>query len=172
MTVYDFAQCLGLVSFGLGISTFYQENDRRLKIVMLVFNLNHLVHFVLLGSPVSALSTGLSACRTASALYTSSKWVAGIFVVIGVSLSLHTAEHWYDLWSMAGMTIGTIAIFTLTGIAMRVAFIIGAVCWLINNILVGSIGGTLLEATLLSINSLTIYRLARDKKRALARQAL
>lgn len=172
MTVYEWAQLLGFISFALGISTFYQKNDRRLKLVMLLFNLNHLIHFALLGSMVSALSTGLSACRTASSIYTSSKWVAAGFVMIGLVLGGFNAEHWYDLWSIAGMTIGTIAIFTLQGIAMRVAFLLGAICWLINNIIVGSIGGTLLEATLLSINCLTIFRLFREKKKTLPRQAL
>jgi hypothetical protein len=44
---------------------------------------------------------------------------------------------------------------------MRLAFICGAICWLTNNILVGSIGGTLLEMTLLMVNCFTIWRLYR-----------
>ncbi|MDF5034215.1 YgjV family protein, partial [Vibrio parahaemolyticus] len=39
------AQALGFISFGLGFSVFYQKNDRHLKILMLIFNLNHLLHF-------------------------------------------------------------------------------------------------------------------------------
>lgn len=64
MAEIDLAQALGFLSFGLGISTFYQKNDRHLKILMLVFNLNHLLHFLLLGSMLSALSALLSALRT------------------------------------------------------------------------------------------------------------
>ncbi|WP_342610046.1 YgjV family protein [Vibrio tritonius] len=170
--LYEFAQALGFVSFALGISTFYQKNDRRLKIVMLIFNLNHLVHYLLLGSMVSALSIGLSALRTASAIYTSSKWVAALFVIGGIAFGVSIADDWWDLWPVVGTTIGTLAIFTLQGIPMRIAFMLGGMCWLINNILVGSIGGTLLETTLLSVNCLTIGRILRDKKRALASQAL
>ncbi len=48
---------------------------------------------------------------------------------------------------------------------MRIGFLLGAVCWLTNNIMVGSIGGVLLEATLLLTNLLTIFRLARDGQR-------
>ena len=172
MTVYEIAQLLGFVSFALGISTFYQKNDRRLKIIMLIFNLNHLVHFFLLGSMVSTLSTGLSALRTASSIYTSSKRIAAVFAVIGIVFGIAIADNWWDLWPIVGMTIGTVAIFTLEGVAMRIAFVVGAICWLINNILVGSIGGTLLEATLISVNCLTIFRIVRDKKRTIASQAL
>ncbi|MCP3862549.1 MAG: YgjV family protein, partial [Aestuariibacter sp.] len=52
----------------------------------------------------------------------------------------------------------------LSGIKMRLAFLYGALCWLTNNIIVGSIGGTMLEATLLMVNSFTIWRLYILKK--------
>ncbi|HCL12817.1 MAG TPA: YgjV family protein, partial [Alteromonas sp.] len=66
---------------------------------------------------------------------------------------------WYDLFPIMGTCIGTYALFCLSGIKMRLAFICGAICWLTNNILVGSIGGTLLEMTLLMVNCFTIWRL-------------
>ncbi len=49
---------------------------------------------------------------------------------------------------------------------MRIGFLLGAMCWLINNILVGSIGGALLEATLITVNVTTIIRLLRDNRLA------
>lgn len=167
ITDLPLAQALGFVSFGLGISTFYQKNDRRLKIIMLIFNLNHLLHFILLGSAVSAFSAALSAMRTASSIYTSSKYVAVIFLLAGVGLGLYIADHWWDLWPVVGTMIGTFAIFMLRGIQMRIAFLVGACCWLTNNILVGSIGGTLLELTVITVNSLTIFRMLREQNRAL-----
>jgi len=39
------AQILGLLSFALGIYTFYQKADKKLKIIMVVFSLNHMIHF-------------------------------------------------------------------------------------------------------------------------------
>lgn len=161
----SFAQALGFVSFALGISTFYQKDDRKLKVIMLIFNMNHLLHFFLLGSMTSALSAGLSAARTGTSIYTSSKWVAAVFVVLGLGLGLSIADNWWDMWPILGTVIGTYAVFMLTGIAMRIAFLIGAMCWLTNNIIVGSIGGTMLEATLICVNLLTIYRLVSDKRK-------
>ncbi|ELI9681231.1 YgjV family protein, partial [Vibrio vulnificus] len=140
MAEIDLAQALGFLSFGLGISTFYQKNDRHLKILMLVFNLNHLLHFLLLGSMLSALSALLSALRTTTSIFTSSKWVAAIFILIGIVSGLGMAEHWWELWPIVGTVIGTYSLFVLSGIRMRIGFLAGATCWLINNILVGSIG--------------------------------
>ncbi|RZQ32682.1 YgjV family protein [Vibrio vulnificus] len=139
MAEIDLAQALGFLSFGLGISTFYQKNDRHLKILMLVFNLNHLLHFLLLGSMLSALSALLSALRTTTSIFTSSKWVAAIFILIGIVSGLGMAEHWWELWPIVGTVIGTYSLFVLSGIRMRIGFLAGATCWLINNILVGSI---------------------------------
>ncbi|EGS1995411.1 YgjV family protein [Vibrio vulnificus] len=162
MAEVDLAQALGFLSFGLGISTFYQKHDRHLKILMLVFNLNHLLHFLLLGSMLSALSALLSALRTTTSIFTSSKWVAAIFILIGIVSGLGMAEHWWELWPIVGTVIGTYSLFVLSGIRMRIGFLAGATCWLINNILVGSIGGTLLEMTVIIINLITIYRLYRQ----------
>ena len=38
MDAYIAGQILGFVSYGLGIATFYQKNDKRLKILMLALN--------------------------------------------------------------------------------------------------------------------------------------
>lgn len=166
------AQALGFVSFGLGFSVFYQRNDRRLKILMLIFNLNHLLHFLLLGSMVSALSALLSALRTTTAIFVSSKRVAAFFIVISLLSGFWVAEQWHDLWSIAGTVIGTYSVFCLSGIRMRIGFLLGAACWLTNNILVGSIGGTLLEVSLMAMNSMTIYRLYRQQSEIVINQVI
>ncbi|GLS90170.1 permease [Psychromonas marina] len=158
------AQIFGFISFILGVSTFYQKDDRKLKILMLIFNLNHVVHFLLLGTLVSALSALVSALRTATSIYVSSKLVASAFIAVGLVIGVFLADSVWDLLPILGMVIGTYSIFVLKGIAMRIAFLMGSVCWLINNILVGSIGGTLLEATVIVINSITVLRMLREER--------
>ncbi|TEW54661.1 YgjV family protein [Psychromonas sp. RZ22] len=160
------AQTLGFVSYALGVYAFYQKDDKKLKIVMLIFNVNHLLHFILMGSIVSAMSALLSAVRTGTAIYVSSKRVAAFFILVGLASGLYLADSIWDMWSIFGVMIGTYAVFVLKGIPMRIAFILGAMCWLTNNILIGSIGGTLLEATLISINLVTIVRLLREQRQA------
>ncbi|MFW8633056.1 YgjV family protein [Vibrio natriegens] len=157
------AQVVGFISFGLGFSVFYQKNDKRLKILMLIFNLNHLLHFLLLGSMTSALGAFLSTIRTTTAIFVSSKRIAAAFIVISLVSGYWAAEQWRDIWPILGTIIGTYSVFCLSGIQMRVGFLIGACCWLTNNILVGSIGGTLLEMTVIVMNSMTIYRLYRQR---------
>lgn len=160
------AQLLGFASFAIGMYAFFQKDDKKLKIIMFIFSLNHTLHYLLLGSMVSALSALLSALRTGLSIYISSKWLAFTFILFGLISGIYLADSIWDLWAMLGMCIGTYSFFVLKGIQMRVGFLIGAICWLINNILVGSIGGTFLEATLISVNITTIIRLLRDKRSA------
>ncbi|MCF6146178.1 hypothetical protein PMAG_a4057 [Pseudoalteromonas mariniglutinosa NCIMB 1770] len=42
---------------------------------------------------------------------------------------------------------------------MRLVVFVGSCLWLINNVIVGSLGGILLETTVIIINSTTIYKL-------------
>lgn len=155
------AQAFGFLSLILGISTFYQRDDRRLKMVMLIFNLNHLLHYFLLGSIVSAFSALLSVFRTALSIKSSSKVVAFIFIGITVVTGMSLADELWQLWPVLGSAIGTYTLFVLKGIKMRIGFLLGGCCWLTNNILVGSIGGTLLEMTAITMNLITIYRLTK-----------
>lgn len=158
-SLYLFAQALGFVSYGLGIYCFYQRDDKRLKTIMLVMNLNNAVHFLLLGAATASLGAVISVFRTGLALKTSKKSVAMGFIFITLVLGYYVADSWQDIFPILGSVIGTYALYCLSGIKMRLAFFCGALCWLMNNILVGSIGGTMLEITLLIINGNTIRRL-------------
>lgn len=162
------AQALGFVSYGLGVLCFYQKNDTKLKIVMLIMNTNNAIHFALLGAPTASLGSVLSVFRTGLSIYTSSRAIAFAFIFIALVSGYWLADSWQDMFPIAGTCIGTYALFCLRGIRMRLAFICGALCWLTNNIIVGSIGGTLLEITLLIVNLNTIRRLYSSNKLALA----
>lgn len=158
-------QILGFVSFALGMYAFYQKDDKKLKVLMFLFGISHTIHFIFLGSLVSTLSAALSTVRTGVAIYVSSTRLALLFIFLGLISALYFANDLWALWAMLGMCFGTYSVFVLKGIPMRIGFLLGATCWLINNISVGSIGGSLLEATLISINIITIIRLLSDQRK-------
>lgn len=162
MNLLVFAQLLGLISFGLGIACFYQRDDQRLKKIMVVMNLNNALHFMLLGGVTACISSLLSAARTALALRVRSALLAGLFIALTLALGLPWVDSAPDWLPMVGSCIGSYAIFCLSGIKLRYAFTAGATCWLANNLWLGSIGGSLLEATLLLTNLRTIYRLRKE----------
>lgn len=131
---------------------------------MFVLQFNNCLHFALLGAPTAVLSSLLAVVRTGLSLKTGSRLVAWLFIALSLALGLWLAERWLDILPVVGACIGTYALFCLSGIAMRLAFLAGACFWLANNIVVGSIGGTLLEVTLISVNISTIARLWWSKR--------
>ena len=155
----NFAQVVGLFSFALGILCFYQKDDRRLKITMVIMSVNHAIHFALLGAVTACLGAVLAVIRTGLSLKTSSKIVAYGFIGLTVLWGAYLAAAWQDMLPIVGSCIGTYSLFCLSGIRMRIGFLFGACFWLANNILIGSIGTTLLEMTLIIVNLSTITRL-------------
>jgi len=158
----DIAQWVGFVSFLLGILSFWQRDDRKLKLYMLAFYSIHIVHFVLLGSMTSAFASSLSLLRTFVAIKYASKRLCWVAIIILVVVGIYLATGWVQVFSILGTAIGTYAIFNLQGIQLRFGMILGALCWLTNNILMGSMGGTLLEACLIVLNLITAYRIYLD----------
>ncbi|WP_049721284.1 YgjV family protein [Gilvimarinus polysaccharolyticus] len=156
------AQVVGLLSYCLGVYCFYQRDDRRLKIVLLAMQINNCIHFALLGAGTALLSSVFSVVRTGVSLRTKSGVVAWLFIALSFSLGLYVSSSWQDMLPVMGSCMGTYALFFLQGIRMRLLFLISACFWLANNIYVGSLGGTLLEATLITVNSRTMFKLYRE----------
>ena len=158
------AQAVGMLSFALGLYCFFQKNDKRFKYVMLAVTLNNVLHFALMGATTSVIAALFSAVRTGVSIRSSSPRIAYAFIVTLLGFGLHAAENWLDILPVIGGCIGTYALFCLTGIAMRLALLGGTLCWLINNIIIGSIGGTLLEFSLLVVNLNTIRLLFKERQ--------
>ncbi|MBB1379322.1 MULTISPECIES: YgjV family protein [unclassified Pseudoalteromonas] len=161
-----FAQALGFISYILAMLCFIQKDDRRFKIMMILMNLNHALHFYLLNAVTSSLCCLFAAGRTATSLQTKAKWVAVLFIILTALIGYLTVSQWTDYIAIAGSCIGTYALFCLNGIKMRWVIFMGSCLWLINNIIVGSLGGMLLEATVIILNLITIYKLHKLNLRA------
>ena len=161
------AQLFGYVAFVLGVGCFLQIDDRRFKWFMTGECLAYVVHFALLGNPTAVASSLLSMLRSVLSLHTRSVWVAVVVVAANIGFGLAIATRPSDWLPLAASCLGTIALFTLQGIPMRLLMLCGTGLWIANNLLSGSIGGTALEVVVAVVNLTTIMRMLR----APARQA-
>ena len=157
------AQCFGYLAFVLGVASFLQTNDRRFKLFMTGECVAYVVHFVLLDVPAAAASSLVSVARSAASLYTKSAWLAWGFVALNLLLGWKLATHWWTWLPLIASCLGTLALFLLEGIAMRLVMLVGTLLWLTNNIYSGSIGGTALEAVIALTNGFTIFRMWRQR---------
>ena len=142
---------------------FTQKDDKKLKIMMIIFNLNHMIHFLFLGAIISAISSMVNILRTLGSIYFNSRIIVAFFILISIVSSLYLFDSPMQLMATVGTCIGTYSIYQLTEKKLRVGLLIGSICWLVNNIYVGSIGGSLLELTLIIVNGLTIYKMSFNK---------
>jgi len=155
------AQCVGYIAFVLGVACAMQKDDRRFKLFMAGECLAYIVHFALLGNPTAVASSTMSLLRSVLALYTRSRWVAGGVVAMNVVLGLTFATRMTDWLPLGASCIGTLALFLLRGVPMRLVMLCGTCLWIANNIIAGSIGGTALEIVIALVNATTIWRMAR-----------
>jgi hypothetical protein len=160
------AQLFGYVAFVLGVGCFLQIDDRRFKWFMTGECLAYVVHFALLGNPTAVASSLISMTRSLLSLRTRSKWVAVVVVAANIGFGLAIAKQPSDWLPLTASCLGTIALFTLQGIPMRLLMLCGTGLWIANNLIAGSIGGTALEVVVAAVNLVTIARMAREAREA------
>jgi hypothetical protein len=155
------AQCVGYLAFALGVACFLQSDDRRFKLFMAGECLAYIVHFALLGNPTAVASTSVSLLRSLLALRTRSRWVVALVLALNLGLGLALVRQPSDCLPLLASCLGTLALFLLQGIPMRLVMLCGTLLWVANNIIAGSIGGTALEVVVACVNFATILRLRR-----------
>ena len=155
------AQLVGYAAFVFGMACFAQTDDRRFKIFMALECTAYIVHFALLGQATAVASTAVSLGRSLASLKARTPAVGIFFVMLSLACGAWLYAGWASLLPIAASCIGTTALFFLQGLRMRVLMLIGTLLWLVNNLLVGSIGGSLLEACLAVSNLWTIRRMAQ-----------
>lgn len=158
------AQLLGYIAFVFGIACFAQTADRRFKLFMAAECAAYIGHFWLLGQPTAVASTTVSLLRSLASIKARTPALGIFFMLLSAVLGLWLMTGWLSLLPIAASCIGTFALFFLQGLRMRALMLLGTGLWLLNNILIGSIGGTLLEATLALTNAHTIWRLSRRRE--------
>ena len=162
MRLFSPAQVVGYIALALGITAFLQKSDDRLKLFNATQGLVYALHFVLLGNLPASTSALLSSLRSFLALRYRS-WLLGAAIIgANVGLGAVFARNTAGWLPVVGSSIATIAIFTMRGVPFRCVLLASTLLWLANNILTGSIGGTLLELANATVNISTIIRMVRS----------
>ncbi len=159
------AQGVGYLVLVLGVTAFLQRDDRRLKLLLVAECLAYVAHFALLGVPSAASSALVSAVRTGLSIRFRAAWLAAAAVAVNVALALGVSTHGLGWVPVVGSSLGAIAVFTMRGIPMRLVLLGSTGCWLANNVLAGSVGGTVLESLIAAASVTTIVRLASGARR-------
>lgn len=159
-------QFFGLMALVLCVIAFSSKQDDRLLVLLLSANVAFALQFLVLGSWTAAALSLLVIGRIALARrYPGSKGAMAVVLTASGVATFFTWQGWADLPAVVAMVLGTVSMFMLRGIPMRIFLGLAALAWTFSHILVGSVGGTLAEALVLVTNAITIYRLYRAKQR-------
>ena len=165
-SVFSPAQCLGYLAFILGVVGFLQKSDCRLKVLIAVESLVYALHFWLLGVPPASANSLIGAVRMALSVKLRAAWLSVLFVAMHLCAGVYFAKTPAGWLTVIGSCVSTVAVFQMRGVALRLMMLFGTGCWLANNFLSGSIGGTALEAVIAIANATTILRLFRGQRKA------
>ncbi|ANU38229.1 YgjV family protein [Vibrio scophthalmi] len=156
---WNLAQTIGMVAFFIGATAFLHSDGRRFRLHLMLFQIVLCSHFVMMGALVAAFGCGISAIRSYASTKTQSTPVMLFFIAMLWVMGVPQLEHYYEILTIFGSSVATYALFKMQGITMRLLVMFNSFCWFINNFLLGSIGGTLMELTFIMVNSVTILRM-------------
>lgn len=159
-------QVVSLVALGLCIAGFASKQDDRLMLLLISANVAFALQFALFGSWTAAVLSLLVIGRIMLARHYLGSWKIMVAVLaVNLVAAVLTWRSPVDYFAIAAAVFGTVGMFMLRGIPMRLMLAAAAIAWMLNNIFIGSIGGTLAEGMVVVTNFITIYRLARMKRR-------
>lgn len=157
-------QTLSLVALAICILAFASKRDERLLALLISANVAFALHFVLFGSWVAAGLTSLIVVRILLVQRLKGSVATMLaFLAANAGVAYLTWQGPLDVFPLTAAILGTVGMFLLRGIPMRILLAGAALAWTLNNLLIGSIGGTIAEALILGTNVVTITRLAWER---------
>ncbi|MFC0267035.1 YgjV family protein [Kushneria aurantia] len=159
-------QFFGLASLILCLVGFASRRDERLLLLLILANVAFALQFAFFGSwTAAALSVVVIARIALARRYPGNPVVMAAVLLVSAVVAGLTWQSWADLPALVAMVTGTLGMFLLRGIGMRVFLGLAALFWMFSHLLAGSIGGTLAEALVIVTNAITIVRLRRAQRR-------
>lgn len=164
--VFSFTQILGYVASLFLLTGYGIKSDKKTKFVLIFSSLFFTWHFYLLGAFAGASICLVNALRNGTSIFFhKSKAFLLFFIVTYVFMGVISFEKFIDLLPLMASLGTCIGMFLFSGIKFRIIIVIAATFWIIYNISVGSIGGTINSIILFFISLITVIRLYKDQAR-------
>jgi hypothetical protein len=157
------AQWVGLLAYGVGITAFFHHDGRRFRLHLMAFQVVATCHFVMMGAMVGASGSAISGARSYLSTRTQSSTVMWIFIALLWIMGLLNLKHSFEILTFVGASVATWAMFKTQGLTLRLLILSNSVCWFTHNLLIGSIGATLMEGSFALVNTVMIVRMIWTK---------
>ncbi len=161
------AQSIGFLGFIISMLTFLSKQDKTFMWRMTGASFVWAIHFLLLGALSAGFLNAIDVVKNLLAIrYPFHKGIAVavliVYVMVGIFFFI-TTESITNLLPVAGSIAGTIIIFTLKGLWMRVAFLFVLMGWFVYNYTNHSIGGVTTDVILFITGVFGIYNMRKEE---------
>ena len=161
----SFEQILGYIASIILISGYAIKSDVKTKTVLIFSSVVFAYHFYLLGALTAMAICLVNALRNVSSIFFhKSIPVFIVFAALYMAGGYLTYNSWVDVLPAMAAFLTCIGMFLLSRLKFRILVVIATLLWVIHNIFVGSIGGTINSIILFFITVVTVIRLLRDSK--------
>ena len=145
MNAFLLSQMLAGISFLLDISAFHFQR-RAITLTLLTSSTSLLaIHFYLLDQHAAAGLMIIAACRYATAIVTFHRWVMWGFMLGSLLCSIYLWQNLSSILPLMGSLLMTFASFQKHSGKLRSYTLCGSLCWLLNNVIVGSPVAVIME---------------------------
>ncbi|WP_129139349.1 YgjV family protein [Modicisalibacter coralii] len=156
-------QGVSLMALALCVVAFASRRDDRLFVLLLFANVAFATQFALFQSWVAAGISALIVLRIVLVRrYPGHVGIMAGMLLATLAIAVPTWSGPQDIPALLAGLVGTYGMFMLRGLAMRAMLALAAFCWIVSNLLAGSLGGTLAESLIFVTNVITMWRLRRD----------
>ncbi len=153
------AQVVGLAAFAVNLYACLHTEERQFKRVIIAGCLLWAVHNSMLGADMAATLSVITAFRTLLSLNAANRKHAGPLLFLYLVLALGDKQSAYDWLPVCATFVGTVALFYLQGVALRIVHCLGAPLWIVHDLHYGSLAGVLSQTTMLLLTAFTVARM-------------
>ena len=169
-------QAVGFLGAGVNFLSFQQNKRSRIIGFQIVAALLFIVHYILLGLTNGADAfTGaalnfIGLTRSIVFINNDKRWAKspvwlGVFIVVSAVAGILTWEAWYSFLPSAAMILTTVSYWLKNETKIRLVTFPSSPCWLIYNVIVGSVAGIVTECFVMLSLIIAIVRYDILKKK-------
>lgn len=107
MTLFWIAQIIGGIAFLVGITMFFNRNERRFKFQLAGYSTIMCVHFFMLGANAAGMSVLLSAIRTVVSIWWRNVWIMVLFIILPLLFAATRVKHPIEFLPVMGAMVST-----------------------------------------------------------------
>lgn len=157
------AQIVGFGGAALNGLSFQQKKRKGIIGVQIGAAVLFIIHYILLGAYTGAALNFIGLLRSIVFINNDKKWAKspvwlGVFVVISAVSSVLTWVDWYSVLPAAAMILTTVSYWLKSETKIRLVTFPSSPCWLIYNIITGSVAGIITECIVMSSLIIAIVR--------------